>query len=112
MGDKTNIATPAVGGRAIIAKTAGGGVEYESRPGGADSMVRVCLLQFGIPPRLITDRFVALILRLVEESTTACHVIGTAVEAARQVSAALADERGDFPSFITEICDAVDITFE
>ena len=112
MTEEATIAAPVTTERAIIAKTAGGGIEYESRPGRADSVVRVCLLEFGIPDRLITDRFVALVLELVATSPTPCHVIGTAHEAARQVLVALADERGRFPSFITEICDAVDITCE
>ena len=112
MTEDIKIEAPATTGRAVIAKTAAGVVEYESRPGRADSMARVCLLEFGIPDRLITDRFVALVLELVAASPTPCHVIGTAHEAARSVRVALADERGHFPSFITEICDAVDITFE
>ena len=111
MTEQPSISTPAEQTRAIIAKTADG-VEYESKPGRADSMVRVCLLTFGIPARLVTDRFVALILQLVATSPTPCHVIGTAHETARQVLIALADARGRFPSFITELCDAVDITVE
>lgn len=111
MTDLASIATPTAEGRAIIAKSAAG-TAFESRPGGAAALARIALLRAGIPARLITTRFVDLILRLVATSTTPCHVVGTAVEAARQVRAALADNRGRFPVWITEICDAVDITAE
>lgn len=95
-------------GRAILAQTRNGPV-YESRRGGAAALVRGTLRRSRVPRRLITRRFVELILGSVTPGVAPCHVIGNTFAIARQARAAFARTTGRFPARITEIADLVTI---
>lgn len=94
--------------RAILAQTRGGPV-YEERRGSAAALVRGTLRRSRIPRRLITSRFVDLVLGVVAASPAPCHAIGIAFAMARQARVALARTTGRFPAGVTEIADAIRI---
>ena len=101
-------APPSAARRAIVAQTRCGPV-YEERPGSAAALVRGTLRRSRIPRRLITPRFVDVILCAVAASPEPCHAIGTAFAIARHARVALARTTGRFPPGVTELADAVNI---
>lgn len=101
-------APPLAARRAIVVQTRGGPA-YEERRGSAAALVRGTLRRSRIPRRLITPRFVDVILCAVAASPAPCHAIGIAFAIARQARVGLARTTGRFPPGVTEIADAINI---